>query len=201
VTNTASSARVPAADLTYKFLGSPGGASIDTNGVITWTPSQAQWGTTNPVVTLATDNGAPPLDATNSFVVTVRNLYAGIDLTDPVVAAANPNGDGFPNLLKYALGIDPANPADNQNGLKISLLNSGPAQYLSVTFRQRRDTPWLTYIAEVSGDRQNWSSDSARVRQINSAPIDDQFDSITFQDLTPTTPSTPRFIRLRVLSN
>ena len=57
--------------LNYTLINSPPGAAIDGNGIITWQP-----GGTNgpgPVVftTVATDNGLPPLCATNSFTVTV----------------------------------------------------------------------------------------------------------------------------------
>lgn len=200
VTNAATSARDPSVALSYRFLNAPGGAGIDTNGLIAWTPSQAQGPSTNTLITVVT-GGTPSSSATNSFVVFVRGLYAGIDLTDPNAATADPTGDGFPNLLKYALGIDPANPGDNSNGLTISLSNSPGGQYLSLTFRQRRSVPWLRYTPEVSGDRQTWSSDTAHIQEVNSVPLDDQFDSKTVQDLTPTTPSFPRFIRLRVTSN
>jgi len=200
VTNAATTARDPSTTLNYRFLKAPSGASIDTNGLIAWTPSQAQGPSTNTVTTVVTDSGTSS-SATNSFDVFVRGLYLGIDLTDPTAATADPTGDGFPNLLKYAVGIDPATPGDDMNGLTISLSNSGGGQYLSLTFRQRRNVPWLSYTPEVSGDRQTWFSDTAHIQEINTVPLDDQFDSKTVQDLTPTTSSSPRFIRLRVTSN
>lgn len=201
VTNSATTAQAPSEALAYQFLRAPSGASIDTNGLITWTPSPAQGPSTNTVTTTVTETGTPQSSATNSFIVVVRGLYAGIDLTDPTTAAADPTGDGFPNLLKYALGVDPANPADDKNGMTISLSNSAGAHYLRLTFRKRRNAPWLSYTPEVSADRQTWFSDSAHIQEVTTVPIDDQFDSKTVQDLTPTTTSFPRFIRLRVTSN
>src|SRR5206468_2303713 len=50
------------------------GASIDSSGVITWTPSEAQGPSTNTFTTVVTDNGTPPLSATNSFTVTVNEV-------------------------------------------------------------------------------------------------------------------------------
>ena len=44
---------------------------IDANGVITWTPTEAQGPGTNVFETVVTDNGVPALSATNSFTVTV----------------------------------------------------------------------------------------------------------------------------------
>ena len=50
--------------------------TIDTNGIITWTPNQSQSGSTNRVTTVVTNNNPydslnPQLTATNSFTVIV----------------------------------------------------------------------------------------------------------------------------------
>jgi hypothetical protein len=71
VTNTASD---PDAPLMYTLLTPPAGAVIDTNGVITWTPTQAQSPSTNLITTLVTDSALPPSSATNSFSVIVREV-------------------------------------------------------------------------------------------------------------------------------
>jgi predicted transcriptional regulator len=73
VTNTALDPNFPANALSY-VLNGPSGASIDTNGVISWTPTEAQGPGTNTFTTVVTDNGAPPLSATNSFVVVVNEM-------------------------------------------------------------------------------------------------------------------------------
>jgi hypothetical protein len=69
VTNHATDSDRPANVLSYQLLEAPSGAAIDTNGVITWTPGQGPG--TNTMTTVVTDNGEPPLSATNSFVVVV----------------------------------------------------------------------------------------------------------------------------------
>ena len=75
VTNTAVDLDVPTNTLVYTLsstLGGPNAATINTNtGVITWTPTLGQAGLTNLITTIVTDNGAPPLSATNSFAVIV----------------------------------------------------------------------------------------------------------------------------------
>jgi hypothetical protein len=76
VTNTATDTSVPAPTLTYMLLNAPTNAVIDTNGVITWTPTLAQAGTTNTFTTIVTDNNTPPLSATNSFTVIVNPIPA-----------------------------------------------------------------------------------------------------------------------------
>jgi alpha-tubulin suppressor-like RCC1 family protein/subtilisin-like proprotein convertase family protein len=68
VTNAATDANTNAT-LTYSLLDPPSGATINPGtGVITWTPTVAG---TNTITTVVTDNGTPPLSATNSFTVTV----------------------------------------------------------------------------------------------------------------------------------
>jgi hypothetical protein len=72
VTNTATDDDIPANTLTYALTVAPANAAIDANGVITWTPLSAQGGTTNQFVTVVTDDGVPPLSATNLFEVIVN---------------------------------------------------------------------------------------------------------------------------------
>lgn len=69
VTNTASNAEAPIQSLAYALVNAPPGAQVDTNGVITWTPTLQQSFTTNVFTTVVTDNGVPALSATNSFTV------------------------------------------------------------------------------------------------------------------------------------
>jgi Putative Ig domain len=78
VTNAAVSANVHAV-VSYALLHPPAGASIDTNGVFTWTPSQTQSPGTNLIQTVAAakdpfDGANPVLYATNSFQVVVREV-------------------------------------------------------------------------------------------------------------------------------
>ena len=74
VTNKATDEDIPAQTLTYSLLSPPSGATISTNGVITWTPSQTQSPGTNTITTVVTDNGSPPLSTTNKFTVTVKEV-------------------------------------------------------------------------------------------------------------------------------
>jgi hypothetical protein len=74
VTNSAVDTDVPAQTLTYSLLVKPAGATINTNGVISWTPAEGQGPSTNTFTTRVVDNGTPPLSATNSFTVIVFDI-------------------------------------------------------------------------------------------------------------------------------
>jgi hypothetical protein len=83
VTNTATDPDLPANNLFYRLLARPpgalpdqlvnppAGAKIDTNGLVTWTPTLAEAPSTNIFTVIVTDDGFPPLSTTNSFMVTV----------------------------------------------------------------------------------------------------------------------------------
>src|SRR5262249_11361894 len=74
VTNTATDVDLPPDSLTYTLLNPPAGAAIDGNGVIAWTPSLTQGPSTNSITTVVTDDAAPQLSATTSFLVFVRDI-------------------------------------------------------------------------------------------------------------------------------
>ncbi len=62
--------------LTYSLdPGAPSGASINaTNGVFTWTPTEAQGPGTNSITVRVTDNGVPALSDAKTFTVTVNEV-------------------------------------------------------------------------------------------------------------------------------
>jgi len=72
LTNTATDTDSPPQVLTFNLgAGAATNASVNpTNGVFTWAPTSAQLGT-NDFSVIVTDNGSPPLSATQSFAVTV----------------------------------------------------------------------------------------------------------------------------------
>src|SRR5439155_549052 len=74
---TATDADLPANTLTFSLdPGAPVGASINaTNGVFTWTPTEAQGPSTNRITVRVTDDGSPPSSDARSFqdVVTEPN--------------------------------------------------------------------------------------------------------------------------------
>lgn len=69
VTNTATNSGFPTNAVVYTPLAAPTGAVVNTQGVIISTPSEIQGPSTNRFVTVATDNGDPPLSTTNAFTV------------------------------------------------------------------------------------------------------------------------------------
>ncbi len=128
VTNTATDPSAPSGSLNYSLLNPPAGASIDTNGVITWTPSEAQGPSTNTITTVATDSGAPPLSATNSFKVVVNEINVPpalpvqtnrtiVALTPLTVTNSASDADIPVNTISYALVTGPTNATIDSTGV------------------------------------------------------------------------------------
>jgi hypothetical protein len=128
VTNTASDNDTPSLALSYTLLNPPAGASIDTNGIIAWTPDESQGPGTNIITTRVTDSGTPPLSATNRIVVIVnevnvapvlpvqgdRTIAAGSTL---VVINTAADADLPANSLTYTLLNPPAGATIDTNGV------------------------------------------------------------------------------------
>ncbi len=75
VTNQASESNIHST-LSYRLIVPPAGAAIDSNGIITWTPSESQSSSTNAITTVVEnsnpfDTVRPHLSATNTFTVIV----------------------------------------------------------------------------------------------------------------------------------
>jgi hypothetical protein len=72
VTNTANDADISSQTLSFYLASAPAGAAINTNnGLFAWRPAIAQSPSTQTVAVAVSDNGVPPMSATQSFTVIV----------------------------------------------------------------------------------------------------------------------------------
>jgi hypothetical protein len=135
VTNAGTDPDLPQQTLNYTLLVTNAmtgmmqtNAAIDSQGVITWTPNQFQSPSTNVITTVVSDNGYPPLSATNAFTLVVSEVNA-----DPVLPpqttrmlfgqqalmvsnlAAEPNIHSM--TLGYGLASAPAGASINSQGI------------------------------------------------------------------------------------
>jgi hypothetical protein len=133
VTNTASEPNQHSATLGYGLLSAPAGMTIDSNGIITWTPAQNQSPSTNVVTTVVTngnpyDSLNPQLTATNNFTVIVREVNVAPVLGVIPTQGANAlmllvvtNTASEPNIhsvtIGYGLLSAPAGMTVDSNGL------------------------------------------------------------------------------------
>jgi hypothetical protein len=114
------------------------------------------------------------------------NVGAGAD-------GAGPSGDGVPNLIKYALGLDPNTPATPvQLPSGIIQTNAGQA-YLTLTINRAADPSDVSLVVQVSGDLINWVSGSTNTVTLVNTP-----SQLVVQDNMPLGQLVARYIRLTV---
>jgi beta-glucosidase-like glycosyl hydrolase len=75
--------------------------------------------------------------------------FGTIDSADPQGGdSASPLGDGLPNLLKYALGIDPATPARMEDLPSIEIIDD----HLALSFVRLKDATDIVYAVEAADE-------------------------------------------------
>ena len=79
-TNTAFDVDTPSSSFSYSLSNAPAGMSINSSGVLTWTPSEAQGPGTYNVGVQVNDNGGPNLSDSKSFSVTVNEVNSAPNL-------------------------------------------------------------------------------------------------------------------------
>ena len=104
--------------------------------------------------------------------------------------AADPDGDGVPNLMEYALGLDP----NVAGGIADKLAVDRDTGYLRLTVLKNQNATDVTLGVEVSGDLVVWGS----VEGTDVVTEENTATRLVVRDNTPVTAADRRFIRLRV---
>ena len=150
------------------------------------------YGTGTVVLSHAFTPIAPPADSFEAFR---GRHFTTAQLADAAVSgpAAPPHCDGPPQRFEKAIASDPrAAPTRDPPG---PALVGG---HLTLTYTRRIDAPDLTYVPEVSGALDAWSSGPAAVEELSVEIEGELLERVTVRDLTPATAASRRFIRLRV---
>ena len=121
--------------------GAPAGATITPGGQFSWTPSAAQAPSTNALTVVVTDNGAPPLSASQSFTVVV---YAP---NTPPVLAAIPNQTVYANtLLSFTVSA-----TDTDQPPQTLTFTLGPGAPAGATITPGGQFSWTPSAAQAPG--------------------------------------------------
>ena len=126
--------------------------------------------------------------------------FTAAELTNSAISGdtADPDGDGIPNLMEYAFGLNPKVP--NLSGLpSASIQNLGGTNFLTITYKQVLYNTDISYTVQVSSDLVTWDSGPGFTTPIGQ-PIDngDGTETWTVQSLVPVDLATVRFIRLEI---
>jgi len=112
---------------------------------------------------------------------------------------ATPAGDGIPNLMKYALDLNPW--TDGVGGLPaLLIITTGSGNYPVFTYTRPISATDITYTVQVSTDVQSWFSGPGYTMPPSATNNSDGVtESVTVQAVAPVSSKTPkRFIRLQV---
>jgi len=102
-----------------------------------------------------TGQGVVTINVSSTFDAWLAGKFTAGELIDTNIsgAAANPDGDAFPNLLEYAMGLDPKT-SDPSSTLSVSLSN----ELFTVSFSHYKPATDAPLSLDVSPDLLNWSS-------------------------------------------
>ncbi len=175
-----------------------------------WTPGFSQTGQF-PVRFTAADGRGGAAETTALVSVTSNSLYdawvtrhfGGETNPDIVGPNANPSKDGLPNLVKYALDLDPTR-ANRHLGPRIGVDRVGGRDYVTLTYEGRTDDSALVFqtVAADSAKTGPWSAASGSV-PVDQAGVRDGFRRVKVRDSAPLDPTARprRFLRLDVTRN
>ncbi len=188
----------------YSATGLPGGFSVNASGGIisgTWTATGTDTVTISAANASGTGSASLTVFVDTPYQAWLNQMFPAASLVFPAasVDTATPAGDGIPNLMKYALNLNPF--VNGLSGLPVgSLITTGSGNYLTLTYTQVISATDITYTVQVSNDLQTWNSGPAYTTQISATNNPDGVtQSVTVQDLTPTGGGNPpQFMRLQV---
>jgi hypothetical protein len=189
----------------YGASGLPAGLSVNTaTGLISGTTTV----TGSSSVTITASNAGGTGSASLALVISETPYGAwqsrefpasNIVNMDETGDTADPAGDGIPNLIKYALNLDPL--SNGTAGLPVEgMVTTGSGTYLSLTYTQVIAATDITYTVQVSTDLQNWFSGPGYTSTLSVTPNGDGVtESVSVQAATPAGPGNPvEYIRLQV---
>ncbi|MBN1670751.1 MAG: DUF11 domain-containing protein [Kiritimatiellae bacterium] len=130
--------------------------------------------------------------------------FSEAELLDPAISGdlADPDGDGLPNLLEYALNLDPRDgqPVRALTGRVRLLQEEGPPRNgVTVTFRRRKAAGAVAYSIELCDELAAalWQPAGEHVRELGRHDLDSLTEEVTVR-VRQDDDTRPVFIRLRV---
>lgn len=115
--------------------------------------------------------------------------WAAANGMSTVTKGADDDGDGYSNLLEYALGANPSAMADISQSTAVAEVSG--QKYMQIALSRSLIRPSLTWSLERSADMVNWTAATSSV-------ITDTASQLVLRDTLPLSGNEKRFIRIRV---
>jgi hypothetical protein len=106
-----------------------------------------------------------------------------------------PADDGVPNLVKYALGLDPLFAVDFNDYAQVSVTNSGSVDQLKLVLDRAAKPSDVSLIPEVSTNLIDWNSGPAYTTMLTNTD-----SQLVILDDAPVSSNATHFLRIRVAS-
>jgi hypothetical protein len=190
---------------TFTAIGLPPNLIPDpTTGLISGTPTAA--GTFSATIS-AINTGGTGSASLNVLILAPYSIwesqvFTSAQLAKPAISGdtAIPAGDGIPNLMKYALNLNPW--TNGAPALPVpSITTTSGDNYLTLTYTQVKSAVDLTYAVQVSKDFQTWNSGQGYTTAPNVTNNPDGItQTVTVQSTAPVTSANnpKQYIRLQV---
>jgi hypothetical protein len=145
------------------------------------------------VVSVTTPAASSSGPSSSTFATWQSQYFTAAQLADSTVSgpSADPYGSGIPNLMAYALQLNPA--TAKSTDVPTPVVANG---HLQITYFVPSAITDINYIVEVSSDLSTWNSGSGYTQTISSVQ-GSSGTTYTVQEMLPTTTS-EHFMRLRV---
>jgi hypothetical protein len=182
--------------MTYSVVSGPAtisGDQLTVTGTGTVVIKATQAGNATNAPFSATETITVTAATTGGFATWQAHYFTAAQLADPTIsgATADPYGSGIPNLLAYALQLNPATAQPTQVPTPVN--NNG---HLALTYFVPASITDIAYIPEASSDLITWNSGTGYV-QVMSNVSSASGNTITVQETLPATLQT-HFLHLRV---
>lgn len=141
--------------------------------------------------------GAPEPDLTG-LADYLSGYFTPAEMADPAISGplADPDKDGYSNLLEYAFLGDPTL---YDSPVTHGTVDNGGMTYPSITFLQRIPSTDLTYSPQLSGDLAVWDEGAAHLVEESSIDQGDGTFLVTARSLTPVDGTNSQYLRVKVI--
>lgn len=184
-----------------------GGVSIGTATSapfsVTWTPISEGAAVITAVATDDDANSATVMSDVNvvdpGLAAFFNTNFDSFQITDPAIAGllADPDGDGIPNLLEYALGLSPLTASRDQLPA-LTTTDVDSDSFVSISYTRPNDLTGIVYTVEASSDLESWDGGTTEVADVSETDNQDGTTTVVKRDARPLASEERRVMRLSV---
>ena len=122
--------------------------------------------------------------------------FKAAELAAPALSGPgeDPDGDGLPNLMEYALGGDPTTADAPSHQPRVSLIE----KHLTLDYTRPSALTDVSYTVEWSTDLQTWSTGSATIEQVSTTTNADATITVSSRAVALLSANPRQFLRLRI---